>query len=98
MEMRMNSKDLALLISVQQYFKNTGYISHNAKTNTVSYSITKLSDLVNIVIPHFNNYPLKTKKQADYLLFREILMMMQRREHLTSEGLEKIVSIRASIN
>ena len=35
---------------------------------------------------------------ADYLLFKEVVMMMQRKEHLTIEGLQKIINIRASIN
>jgi len=50
------------------------------------------------VIPHFDKYPLKTKKHYDYLLFKEAVMIMQRGEHLTIEGLQKIVNIRASLN
>ena len=50
------------------------------------------------VIPHFYKYPLKTKKHSDYLLFKEAVMIMQRGEHLTIEGIQKIVNIRASLN
>jgi hypothetical protein len=50
------------------------------------------------VIPHFDKYPLKTKKHSDYLLFKEAVMIMQRGEHLTIEGIQKIVNIRASLN
>jgi hypothetical protein len=42
------------------------------------------------VIPHFDKYPLKTKKYSDYSLFKEVVMIMQREEHLTKEGLQKI--------
>ena len=45
-----------------------------------------------------DKYPLKTKKLADYLLFRDAAMMMKRGEHLTFEGLQKIINIRASLN
>jgi hypothetical protein len=41
---------------------------------------------------------LKTKKHYDYLLFKEAVMIMQRGEHLTIEGIQKIVNIRASLN
>jgi hypothetical protein len=68
LQIRMNSKDLALLVLVQRFFKDIGSFSHNTKTNTVNYSITKLSDLVNIVIPHFNNYPLRSAKSIDFQL------------------------------
>lgn len=39
-----------------------------------------------------------TQKGADYLLFREVVRMMQLKQHFTFEGLEKIVSIKASVN
>ena len=50
------------------------------------------------VIPHFDKYPLITQKGADYLLFKQAVMIMQRREHLTVSGLETIINIRATIN
>jgi hypothetical protein len=50
------------------------------------------------VIPHFDKYPLKTQKYSDYLLFKEAVMIMQSGEHLTIEGLQKIINIRASLN
>jgi hypothetical protein len=50
------------------------------------------------IVPHFDKYPLKTQKFSDYLLFREVVMMMKRREHLTIKGLQKIINIRATLN
>jgi len=43
-------------------------------------------------------YPLKTKKLADYILFKKAFNLILAKEHLTTEGLRKVVSIRASIN
>jgi len=34
----------------------------------------------------------ETQKLADYLMFRSVVMMMNNGEHLTKEGLEKIVA------
>jgi hypothetical protein len=39
-----------------------------------------------------------TKKRADYLLFKQVLELIKTKEHLTQEGLEKLVAIKASIN
>lgn len=50
------------------------------------------------IIEHFDNYPLITQKQGDYLLFREAVKLMLRNEHLTLQGLEKILAIKASMN
>lgn len=49
-----------------------------------------------LLIKHFDQYPLI--KKADYLLWREIVMIILRKEHLTSEGLEIIFKKIASIN
>ena len=43
-------------------------------------------------------YPLISKKGADFILFNDILALMNKGEHLTNEGLQKIQCIRASIN
>ena len=43
-------------------------------------------------------YPLNTQKRADFILFKEIILLMINKEHLTMEGIKKIVNIRASIS
>ena len=37
-------------------------------------------------------------KKGDYLLFKQIISIMESKEHLTLEGLQKIVNIRATLN
>jgi hypothetical protein len=39
-----------------------------------------------------------TQKWSDYQLFKQVVELMQRREHLTIEGLNKILSIKAVLN
>ena len=47
---------------------------------------------------HFDKYPLLTNKQSDYLLFKQVVNDMEKGKHLTVEGLNKIVSIKAVMN
>ena len=47
---------------------------------------------------HFQKFPLITKKRADYKLFQMVIITIKRKEHLTYEGLRKIVAIRAAMN
>jgi hypothetical protein len=49
-------------------------------------------------LPHFDKYPLITQKLADYIIFKEIITLMNKKEHINLEGLNKIVSLRASLN
>lgn len=40
----------------------------------------------------------KTRKKGDYLLFKEVVSIIQLKEHLTTEGFQRIVNIKATIN
>jgi hypothetical protein len=51
-----------------------------------------------MIIDHFEKYPLLTQKWADFKLFKQVVELMSRKEHLTIEGLDKIVAIKASMN
>jgi hypothetical protein len=64
----------------------------------VEFRVSTLNDIINIIIPHFDNYPLITKKSLDYILFKQIALLMLNKEHNNTEGLQKIVSLRASLN
>ena len=46
----------------------------------------KLVDIFEVIIPHFDKYPLVTQKLADYILFKEIVSLMKNKEHLTLDG------------
>jgi len=63
----------------------------------VHFRAESVKDLSKI-IKHFDAYPLITQKQADYLLFKEVLNLINRKEHLTMEGLKKIISIKSSMS
>jgi len=64
----------------------------------VLYSVGKIEDLINIIIPHFKNYSLITQKGADFILFEKIVKIMTKKEHLNIEGLSTIINIKSSMN
>lgn len=51
-----------------------------------------------VIIPHFNNFPLLTKKFADFELFKEIVTFMVKKGHLINKDFETILSLRANLN
>ena len=67
------------------------------KKDIVQFRVFSINDL-DVLIKHFDQYPLITQKRGDYLLFKEILKIMQLKEHLTTDGLQKIVNLKASLN
>lgn len=82
---------------IQIFFKSVGNIQINADYS-ITYAVTRIKDISNNIIPHFEKYPLLTQKQADFELFKKVVELMKNKEHLTKEGLQKIVSIKASLN
>jgi len=42
--------------------------------------------------------PLLTQKAADFLLFKQAVKFVKNKSHLTTEGLNQIVNIKASMN
>jgi len=90
-------RDIDLLKLIQIYFDGAGRIGKE-RNSCCDYTVGSLDQIVKKVIPHFEKYPLKTKKYSDYLLFKEVVLIIQRGEHLTKEGLQKIINIRASLN
>ena len=54
-------------------------------------------DELGVIIAHFDKYPLISQKRPDFELLKIAVGYMQG-EHLTMEGLKKIISIKASMN
>ena len=94
----MHEIDRALMEKIQEFFGGIGYISKPNNNLTVEFRVSTLNDIANVIIPHFDKYPLATKKQADYILFKEIILLLLNKEHSTLEGIKKIVNIKASLN
>ena len=87
-------KDLPILYRIHS-FLGVGNIT--TRDFSCSYAIQSIKDL-QVLIDHFDKYPLMTQKGADYLLFKRAFILIKNKEHLSLEGLRKIVAIKASIN
>ena len=82
--------------SYSDFFGGRGYITNAAK-DTSAFRVGSIKDL-QVIIAHFYKFPLKTKKQADFELFKCAVDKLARKEHLKLKGFKEIVNIRASIN
>lgn len=63
----------------------------------VIYSIDSNKGL-SILIIHLEKYPLLTKKSVDFMLFKQAVKLVNNKAHLTVQGLNEIVNIKASMN
>jgi len=95
-QINLNKKDYVLLEQIQNYF-GAGKIYKNKNSDSIQYLVTSVKDLL-LIQKHFDKYPLHTKKRADFELWKKAFDLIQNKEHLTTQGLQKIVAIKASLN
>nr|YP_010727786.1 homing endonuclease [Leptographium wingfieldii]WDZ67423.1 homing endonuclease [Leptographium wingfieldii]WDZ67470.1 homing endonuclease [Leptographium wingfieldii]WDZ67517.1 homing endonuclease [Leptographium wingfieldii]WDZ67563.1 homing endonuclease [Leptographium wingfieldii]WDZ67609.1 homing endonuclease [Leptographium wingfieldii] len=94
----LHKKDLAILEQIQSFFDGAGKIKFETKREVVSYVIRSKDQIIKILLPHFDLFPLITQKRADYLLFRKAFELISNGAHLTSEGLVEILAIKSNLN
>jgi hypothetical protein len=85
-------RDRGILYKIKDYF-GCGIIRPNRKDNTYKYEVRSLQDLKNIIIPHFQKYPLQTTKRIDFEIFTKVIQIMEERRHLTKDGLKEIIEL-----
>ena len=92
----LHKRDERLLREIQAYLGGIGRIGKFAK-DAYALRVNTIGQIIKI-IEHFDKYPLISKKHADYILWREVIMMMLRKEHITPKGLLTVLSLRACLN
>jgi hypothetical protein len=91
----LHNKDINLLEAIQRTF-NVGKIYKHG-IDSIQYRVSSLNDL-QVITDHFDEYPLITQKQADYILFKQAINLIYNKEHLSSIGLLKLVGIKSTLN
>lgn len=85
--------DLVKFFNLQDFDKYI-YTTENA----VNFQITNFTDIMNIIIPFFEQYPIEGIKKLDYVDFKTVGDLMLNKEHLTQSGLDKIIKIQSNMN
>jgi len=67
-------------------------------SKAVIFNVTQFSDIVNIVIPFFDKYPIQGQKALDFADFKKVAEIMKTNDHLTAKGFEKILKIKEGMN
>ena len=95
-----NQFDENVLYKIQAYF-GFGNVTLNRKDQhgiRKEFRVRGLENLNKLVL-FFQKYPLQTNtKKHSYKIFSKIIEMMNRKEHLTQEGLDKIAKMVSEMN
>ncbi len=73
-------------------------VVRSAGPGRLAWRVRSQAELRGTIIPFFEQHPLKSRTGIDFRKFRRILMLMERDQHLTSEGIGKIRAIAATMN
>jgi len=65
--------------------------------NSVQYVVESIQEL-QVIINHFDKYPLVTEKASDFLIFKQCFKIIKQREHLTENGLLKLIGLKSSLS
>ena len=96
-EINLHEKDKDILYKIQSFF-GVGNVYHRSKKKISLYRVTNITNIKNIIIPHFINYPLISKKGIDFLLWSKVVDIIFNRDHLTDKGFLKSIAYYGSIN
>ena len=88
--------DEQVLYALKAYF-GCGVVRKNHGTR-LSYRVRGHQNLLDKIIPFFEKHQLKTRKGVDFRKFRKVVLWMERKEHLTIDGIEKIRKIQKTMN
>lgn len=98
-EVRLNfqidqKKDSVLLL-IKDFFG--GNIGYRKTQNTYYYGSTSFGSAKN-VINYFDSFHLLSSKHLNYLKWRKAYLIIQNRDHLNKDGLEKIIRLKNTMN
>ena len=96
-QMDLHRRDYNLLLQFQSSLGGIGKVYNYENYQKVRYYISRKEDL-NALLMFLDSYSLLTKKCADYILFKSKVEIMRTKLHLTLEGFNKILSLKASLN
>jgi hypothetical protein len=91
-------------VDLQKYFNCGNIYWDNQKENAYKFTINKIDDIIEKVIPHLDKYPLITSKYLDYQDFKKAALLLKEKLYLSKEGnlayktIEEILSLKNNMN
>ena len=86
-----------VLEAMAQFFRLGRIRPKGPASRVLTYSVWAASDLEEVIVPFFEQNPLVVKKD-DFCKFAWIVRSMRQKEHLTTEGFERIARMAFSMN
>jgi len=96
-QITQHCRDSLLLKNIVDYLE-CGKYRETVNNNDGKFEIESLKDIVKILIPLLDKYPLLGIKHKDYVDFKEVANLMKDGIHLTDAGVKQIEQIKSGMN
>lgn len=94
----ISQKDPVILSQFKKHFQ-CGRMRKRKDDGVWYYEVTNFDAIQKNVIPFFNRFGLlSAKKKRDFSKLKQIAKLMERKDHLTIEGIQEILKIRKEMN
>lgn len=101
-QIELRSDDLEILQQIQKTldcghiytlnYERYGWHPH------VELKVSSIREIIDKLIPFFNQYPLRAKKRLSYQYFLQAVEIFKSKQHLTLDGIDKLRAIRKKMN
>jgi len=92
-------KDNSYVLFICQKVFGCGYISKKGgNPSCFTYCVDKIADILKYVIPFFEQHPLLGEKNQNFLLFKQIVVGISRKQHLTADGFTRLARLAFRMN
>lgn len=88
--------DLVRFFGCGKVFRNRRHDNH--REDVFRYCVQRFTDLRDIIVPFFQEIPLRTAKRHNFAKFAEIVGLMDLRWHLSAGGLVEVAKIAQTMN
>jgi hypothetical protein len=95
-QINLHIADIDMLYKIQAFFGGIGSVTVSG--HTARYRVSKIKDILSVIIPHFEKYPLQSAKSIDFQIWKESAVLINNKEHLTEKGILKIVYLKSGLN
>ena len=86
-----HKRNLGVLQEIAKHF-GVGGLRFSKRDQNYKYEVRSISDLMSVIIPHFQKFPLKTTKRKDFEKFVRICELVHSKHHLNPKYLRQIVN------
>lgn len=71
--------------------------SNKQSNPQIEYRVGRIGDVIHVLLPLFERYPLRTKKQRDFVIWARAARLIHGKHHHTDNGREELMRLKLEI-